>query len=283
MRISHLTQFTYQQKRGIVVKTKKISTKGLLLGAFISIALLVSIAGGVLLALFGNKTKERDIIIIPSFVGQKYAELEPCDRISFESELVYSKRVPKGEIISQEPYSGARRKVADGECYTVKLTVSMGAEEQKLPDLSGVPYTEAASALRALGVQIRVVSVYDGDGDGDRVLYTSPDAGAKINRGDRVTLFVCRKHVKGSVRVSDLSGLDKGAACTKLLAEGLLVGEIVYAPSDTAGEGIVISQSIAPGSYVRYHSKINITVSTGKEDKNDQLHPFGRYIDGGEG
>ena len=265
------------------MKTKEKSIKGLLWAAFISLAVLVATAICIFLVLFSSTNKDRDIIIVPSFVGQKYAELEPHGRIRFEGELVYSESVPKGEIISQEPYSGARRKVADGESCTVRLTVSRGAEAQKLPDLSGVPYTEAASALRALGVQIRVVSVYDGDGDGDRVLYTSPDAGAKINRGDRVTLFVCRKHVKGSVRVSDLSGLDKGAACTKLLAEGLLVGEIVYAPSDTAGEGIVISQSIAPGSYVRYHSKINITVSTGKEDKNDQLHPFGRYIDGGEG
>ena len=265
------------------MKTKEKSIKELLWAALISLAVLAATATCIFLVLFASTNKDRDIIIVPSFVGRKYSELEPCDRIRFESELVYSDSVPEGTIISQEPYAGARRKVAEDEIYTVKLVVSMGADEQKLPDLSGVPYTEAASVLRALGVQIRVISVYDGDGDGDRVLYTSPDAGAKINRGDRVTLFVCRKHVKGSVRVSDLSGLDKGAACTKLLAEGLLVGEIVYASSDTVGEGIVISQSIAPGNYVRYHSKINITVSMGKEDKNDQLHPFGRYIDGGEG
>lgn len=260
------------------MKNKEISSKRLLFGAFISIAVLVATAICVFFALFANSKRDRDTIIIPSFVGGKYAELEPQDRIRFESELVYSDNVPEGEIISQEPYSGARRKVADGELFTVKLIVSMGAEENKLPDLRNVTYTEAAAMLRALGVQIRIVSVYDENAEIDRVLYTSPDAGAKINRGDRVTLFVCRKHIKGSVRVSDLAGLDQGSACAKLLAEGLLIGEILYEPSDTVGEGIVISQSIDAGSYVRYHSKINITVSTGKEDKIDQLHPFGRYI-----
>lgn len=264
------------------MKNKEISSKRLLFGAFISIAVLATTAICVFFSLFASTKRDRETIIIPSFVGRKYAELEPHDRIRFESELVYSGSVPEGEIISQEPYSGARRKVADGELYTVKLTVSMGEEESKLPDLCNVTYTEAAAMLRALGAQIRIVSVYDENAELDRVLYTSPNAGARIKQGDKVTLFVCRKHVKGSVRVSDLTGLDQGSACAKLLSDGLLVGEIFYKPSDTVGEGLVISQSLDAGSYVRYHSKINITVSTGKEDKKDQLHPFGRYIDGGD-
>ncbi len=255
MRISHLTQFTYQQKRGIAVKTKKISTKGLLLGAFISIALLASIAVGVFFTLFASNMKGRDIIVIPSFVGQKYAELEPHGRIRFDGELVYSETVPEGVIISQDPYAGARRKVADGECYTVKLTVSMGAEENRLPDLKRSAYTEAAAKLRALGAQIRIVSVYDENSEIDSVLYTSPDAGTRIKRGDRVTLFVCRKHIKGSVRVSDLTGLDQGTACAKLIAEGLLVGEIIQITHQLAVceyfKGEIIPDIVVPTFYIQ--------------------------------
>jgi len=260
------------------VKKEEISSKKLLFGALVSLAVLAATAICAFFALFANTKRNRDLIIIPSFVGQKYTELDPHDRINFECELVYSDDVPEGEIISQSPYSGARRKVADGKLCTVKLTVSMGAEDRTLPDLKNYTYAEAASTLRTLGAQIRIVSVYDDEAESDRVLYTSPSAGARIERGDRVTLFVCRKHVKGSVKVRDLTGLTQNAACTKILADGLLVGEIIYEPSDTVEEGLVISQSIAAGSYVRYHSTINITVSTGKEEKNDQLHPFGRYV-----
>jgi len=260
------------------VKKEEISSKKLLFGAVVSMAVLATTAICVFFALFVNTKRDRDIIIIPSFVGQKYTELEPHDRINFECELVYSDDVPEGEIISQTPYSGARRKVAFGALCTVKLTVSMGAEDRTLPDLKNYTYAQAASMLRTLGAQIRIVSVYDDEAEGDRVLYTSPTAGARIEHGDRVTLFVCRKHVKGSVRVRDLTGLTQKAACTKILADGLLLGEIIFEASDTVEEGCVISQSLAPETYVKYHSTINITVSTGKEDKIDQLHPFGRYI-----
>ena len=260
------------------MKKKEISSKRLLLGAFISIAVLVTTSVCVFFALFVNTKRDRDLIIIPSFVGQKYAELEPHDRIKFECELVYSDDVPEGEIISQSPYSGARRKVELGALCTVTLTVSMGAEDRTLPELKNYTYTEAASTLRKLGAQIRIVSVYDDEAESDRVLYTSPAAGARIEHGERVTLFICRKHVKGSVKVRDLTGLDQSSACTKILADGLLLGEITFELSDTVEEGYVISQSIAAGSYVRYHSTINITVSAGKKDQIDQLHPFGRYI-----
>lgn len=264
------------------MKKKEFSSKKLLFGAFISLAVLATTAICAFMFLFASTQRDRDIIIIPSLVGQKYSEIEAYDRIAFECELVYSADVPEGEIISQIPYSGARRKVEQGEHYTVKLTVSMGAEDRTLPDLKNFTYTEAAATLRSLGAQIRIVSVYDDETEPDRVLYTSPAAGERIEHGERVTLFVCRKHIKGSVRVRDLTGLDQNDACAKILADGLLVGEIALEPSDTVAKGAVISQSIAPDSYVRYHSAINITVSTGKEDKIDQLHPFGRYIVDGD-
>lgn len=264
------------------MKNKEISSKRLLFGALISLAVLAATATCIFFALFVNTKRDRDIIIIPSFVGQKYSEIEAHDRINFECELVYSDDVPEGEVISQTPYSGARRKIEFGELCTVKLTVSMGAEDRTLPDLKNFTYAEAAAALRSLGAQIRIVSIYDDEAESDRVLYTSPTVGERIEYGDRVTIFVCRKHVKGSVKVRDLTGLTQKAACTKILADGLLLGEITFEPSDTVEEGCVISQSLAPQTYVKYHSTINITVSTGKEDKIDQLHPFGRHIADGE-
>ena len=271
--------FTYQ-KRGIAVKKKEISIKKLLFGALISLAVLISSAVCAFMFLFVSTQRVRDVIIIPSLVGRKYSEIQDYDRITFECEHVYSSDVPEGEIISQEPYSGARRKVAEGELYTVKLMVSLGEEDKTLPNLKNYTYADAARVLRELGAQIRIVSVYDDEAESDRVLHTSPKAGERIERGERVTLFVCRKHIKGSVKVRDFVGYDQGAACAQMIADGLLVGEIRFESSDTAESGVVISQSIAAGSYVRYHTKIDITVSLGKEDKFDKLHPFGRIAGG---
>ena len=192
--------------------------------------------------------------------------------IKLESELVFSSDVPEGEIISQFPYAGARRKVADGEEYTVTLTVSAGKEENRLPSLEGYKYPSAAAILRSMGAEIRIVSVYDDEKESDVVLYTSPKSGVDIERGDTVTLFVSRNHIHGSVKVKSVVGLPLDIAATELLAQGLTLGEIKQEYSDEYEAGTVISQSVREGSYVLHGSAVDLTVSAGK--KIERLHPF---------
>ena len=254
------------------VKKENKGLRNLVFGAIASCGVLALVIGCIFAYFSAELYGEREVIEIPSFVGRRFEDVTDVDGIKLESELVFSSDVPEGEIISQFPYAGARRKVAEGEEYTVTLTVSAGKEENRLPSLEGYKYTSAAAVLRSMGAEIRIVSVYDDEKESDVVLYTSPKSGTDIERGDTVTLFVSRKHIHGSVQVKGVVGLPLDEAATEILAQGLTLGEIKQEYSNEYEAGAVISQSVGEGNYVLYGSAVNLTVSAGK--KTERLHPF---------
>ncbi len=254
------------------VKKENKGLRNLAFGAIASLGVLALVIGCIFAYFFAEFYGKRELVEIPSFVGRRFEDISDVRGIRLESELVFSSDAPEGEIISQFPYAGARRKLADGKRYTVKLTVSMGKETQKLPDLKNFRYTEAAAVLRSMGAEVRIVSVYDDEKERDVVLYTSPRVGADIERGDTVTLFVSRNHIHGSVRVKSFVGLPLDVAATEILAQGLTLGEIKQEYSNEHDASVVISQSVSEGSYVLHGSAVDLTVSAGK--KTERLHPF---------
>ena len=254
------------------VKNENKGLRNLVFGAIASCGVLALVIGCIFAYFSAELYGGREVIEIPSFVGRRFEDIANVDGIRLESELVFSSDVPEGEIISQFPYAGARRKVAEGEEYTVTLTISAGKEENRLPSLEGYKYTSAAAVLRSMGAEIRIVSVYDDEKERDVVLYTSPKAGADIERGDTVTLFVIRNHIHGSVRVKSVAGLPLDEAAAEILAQGLTLGEIKQEYSDEYDAGVVISQSVSEGNYVLHGSAVDLTVSAGK--KIEILHPF---------
>lgn len=257
-------------------KKKKRAIKRLL---FLSVAswmiALISIMG-VSAYFFSGFGGERETVIIPQLVGKSFDSINELDKINLELEPVFSSDVPEGEIISQFPYGGAKRKVEAGEKYTVRLTVSLGRESQKIPALEGFSYIDAAAILRSIGAEIRIVSVYDDEGAPDVVLRTSPSAGEKIANGETVTVFVSRNHVHGSICVGDFVGMPREVAIAEILAEGLTLGEITEEYSENYPEGCIIRQSISEGSYVLYGTKIDITVNA--RERESILHPFRKDI-----
>ncbi len=244
--------------------------------ALVSVAIFILTVICVFAYFFVDFDGEREIIEIPEFTGKKYSEIQFIEKIELERELVFSDEIPEGEIISQFPYAGAKRKLAEDEKYTVKLTVSMGKETQMIPELKNYKYNEAAAALRSIGAGIRIVSVYDDRSENDIVLKTSPCAGQSIERGEKVTLFVSRNHIHSSVSVKNFVGLPLEVACSELLAQGLALGDIIECESDEFAAGKVIAQSIEPSCYVLHGTKIDITVCTSQKTEN--LHPFRKDI-----
>ena len=250
--------------------------KKLAIFALLSVAVFILTVICVFIYFFVNPDGEREIIEISSYAGKKYSEILPSRKIELERELVFSDDVPEGEIIAQFPNAGARRKIVKGEKYTVKLTVSLGKETKSIPNLENYKYNEASAALRSIGAEIRVVSVYDDNAESDMVLRTSPAAGVAVERGDTVTLFISRNHIRGSVCVKDFAGLPIEVACAEILAQGLNLGEVIELDDNECAEGAVVSQSVAPGSYVLYGTKIDIVVGSG--EKRENLHPFRKDI-----
>ena len=99
-----------------------------------------------------------------------------------------SSSVPKDQVISQSPAAGV--KVETGSKVTV--TISMGPQVTNtvsVPDLVGMPRSEAVSKAEAVGLSVRIVPAYSNEATGN-VTDQSPDAGTTVAAGATIGLTV---------------------------------------------------------------------------------------------
>lgn len=262
------------KKHNDVMKRER-SVKGVVIAAAISVAVTVITAAVCFTLLFGVRKKKKSVII-PSFVGKRADTISDSDSFIFEREGIYSAEADEGIVISQYPEPDSRR-VKKSSPIEVSLIVSLGKESAVLPDLCGYGITEAASILRRMGAKTRVVYMTARDEEDGKVIKSVPEKDSRIERGDRVTLYVTKTEHHSSVRVRDLVGLPLEEAAYLAMADGLCVGEVEYTgASDEQRAYTVTDQSLAPDIFVKYGTYINLTVSEcdeGYEDGEDVREP----------
>ncbi len=245
--------------------------KRLLFGAICSVLVFVFGAALVFSYYFLPIQSETLTVTVPNFVGKDEVEARVDVPFVIIKEWVYSDDTPRGQVISQEPFGSARRKIdADGGVCPITLTISLGQKTNKVPDVVGLPYMSAATALREIGARVRTVYVYDSDSESEIVLDCSPPTRSPIKAGEQVTLFVSKSRVSGSVKVPDLTGMQREDACADIMSLGLCVGEIESQYSTTLPEGAVISQSLMPDIYVEHGTYIDLVVSLGSQESETQ-------------
>lgn len=257
-----------KSKRQTTEKEEKRLTRRLFLWAVISGVFFIALLVSVLVYFFVPRDNDTYILTIPSFVGKNELDVKSYTDLEITREWIYSSSTPKGRIISQTPYGGARRKVRVGGKYEVKIYVSLGDQTGQIPNLSGVGVNSAAAALRALHVKVRSVAVYD-DGDDGKVICTSPSTGSEIKAGDTVTIFVSKQRPIGSVIVPDFCGLALSEAYRIALASGLYVADC--SQTDLSKE--IIKQSIPADSKVLRGSYISFIIDEAENPREREWPP----------
>ncbi len=241
-------------------REEKIYTKKLFLWAVISGLVSAALGIGVLVYYFVPRDKDTYILTIPP-----YSAIESGNgtaEIKVKREWVYSSEIPRGEIISQEPYAGARRKLKRGDSIELTVLISLGEKTERVPELSGVGAASAAAALRGLRARVRSVAIY-GEGEDGAVLYTSPPADSEIKAGDTVTIFVSRHRVEQPIKVPSFCGLELAEAYRYALSLGLYIadGDTIFL------NATVKEQSIPEGAFVRQGSYISFRVEYREENE----------------
>ncbi|WP_084962669.1 Stk1 family PASTA domain-containing Ser/Thr kinase [Thermoactinospora rubra] len=166
----------------------------------------------------------------------------------------YNDEVDAGKVIKTDPAEGA--KVNKGD--TVTLFVSKGVEKVAVPGgLVGKTPQEAMDILAAAGLKGQVQQKNSSREQG-KVFDTDPKAGADVNKGDTVTLFVPRERVP----VPDVQNLDQKDAVKQLKDAGFKV-KVVEQPSDQILQGTVISQNPPPETMLLPGTTVTIVVSSG--------------------
>ncbi len=162
-----------------------------------------------------------------------------------------------GLVATQDPGSGTT--VDSGT--EVRVTIGV-LKKVSVPDFSGMTAAEAATAGAAVGLDVVVagpVTVPPGDPNIGLVANQDPSAGASVNDGSQVAVYIGEVE---RVTVPNVVGMTEADARNEITGAGLAVGNTTTV-NDGAPAGTVISQDPNGGETVDTGTPVNIEVSLG--------------------
>lgn len=239
----------------------------------IGIIAALAVVGGIAFALMSGGGDDKDKIAVPSVVGQTVDEATAAiEEAGFELGKVeesFDDKVESGKVISQDPKGDSKQ--AKGT--KINLTVSKGAQEITVPDLTGKTAEEAQKALTVSGLKYaKGAAEYSDSVEKDHVVRQDIAAGETVAKDTVVTYYLSLG--SEGTEVPNVVGQREGAATTTLNNAGFYVN-VDFAPSDTVESGLVISQSPAAGEKLKDGESVNIVVSTGKTKSTYSVSVYG--------
>jgi serine/threonine-protein kinase len=179
--------------------------------------------------------------------------------VAFVNEV--SEKVPRGEVISQDPKAGTRVK----EGSTVTARVSAGRGTAPVPPVEGLSEGEAKDAITKAGFNPKVTREFSDEVAKGQVISQSPAPGTEITKGRQVSLAVSKG--REGVAVPKLTGLTRADAEAQLQELGLTAK---VAEQESAKEaGTVIAQDPAAGTTVDKGAEVGVTVAKARPQVPD--------------
>lgn len=244
-------------------KTKKYK-KSLLVTGSILLFFLIAI-GGVIF--FFNQYTNVPVVQVPDIEGESLAEAKKLAsevglNLVENEERVFSEEIAANHIVSQQPASGQRVK----QSRPLNITVSRGPQLIEIPDFLGVSLREALIELDNLSLNSGDIQyIFRLSEEPGTVINQIPAAGAEVEKGSEITLFVSRGERDISVRMPDLTGLTQAEAFKLIRESGLNIGQVSVESSERFTDGQVISQSVRAGEYLPRGIAVDFVISRGSD------------------
>ena len=235
-------------------------------------AIIIGIAAAAILALFGILYVSGIIggggkeVTVPDVKGMSYSEakevLEAKElKIEKADEPIASQKIEKGKIVSQTPSKNS--KVKKGR--TVRVILSAGNTELKVPDLKGLSYKEAKTLLSEMGLQISKGDEVDSDSVAEGLIASQyPSAKTKVDKGDIITVNISKGKkdavIPKLVGTTFTSESDVSATLSKY---GYKLGKVSYEESYET-PGTIIKQSPDAGTTAEKNTTVDIVISKAK-------------------
>ena len=202
---------------------------------------------------------------VPSVLGRTVEELENNGTILGDFKLivdstVFNEKYSEGLICDQIPEAGST--VREGE-MVITVRVSGGAEKMYMRNVFGWDVRDAVRVLQdEMGLIVDLKEEYSDTITEGYVTRFSPIESLKVEKGDRVTIWVSIGPEKVPVTVISFVNKDIKVANEMITELGLKIGKVTEFPDD-APAGTVIRQSVNPGTSVEKGTAIDLWVSTG--------------------
>ena len=133
-------------------------------------------------------------------------------------------RVPKDQILFQEPEAGSLAKPSQ----VVRVIVSLGAKQTKVPELAGLPPRAAALRLAQESLQLGTVSWYRDGAKRVGIVAQDPEPEAPAGRNGAVDVLTNRGAPEIRYVMPDLVGRDAEQIRSVLARRGFRVGSARY-------------------------------------------------------
>lgn len=217
--------------------------------------------------------------------NQEYANFR------FRIEEIYSNEIEAGIVADQSPKPPKSVK----ENAVITLKVSKGPESISVPSVIGWNRDTAREKFKDLGLSVLIQSESDRNVAPNKVIRTSPEAGAVVQAGDVITLYVSRSISESTiVTIPNCVGSSQESAKSQLSRLGLVGLTVIKDGSEPAGT--VISQSPSAGTKTGVNDTVQLYVSNGKQaaggagvtgglpaQEGQQLYPGGPMVGNADG
>jgi len=170
-----------------------------------------------------------------------------------------------GQVVRTAPQAGVE--LAEGEPFL--MVVSLGPTLRELPDSTGVPVGEAANRLEERGLVAETEEAHDEVVLEGVVISWSVPGDPTVGTGslvepETVVLLVVSLGPEPRV-VPDVIGRTVGEVSVEFAEMGLSIAEGPQEFSDEVPIGVIISQSIDPGTEVERGTELTVVVSKGQD------------------
>ena len=235
--------------------------------SIIALFVLIFVATLVITLTVINSSSPKDVQI-PNVVNLTQEEAKQRIeqlKLKFAYKEEYSADVEAGHVISQDPQYINNYSVKEGS--TVTVVISKGMEQTKVPKVIGMEYSKAESALTEAGLEVEKVEETSQKVESGYVISQEIDANTEVQKGTKIKIHVSTGTGIKKVTVTSVIGKSSEEA-KKILTDLKLEVNVVEDEDTSKSDGVVLKQSVDPGTSVEEGSAITITVN--KIEKNKQ-------------
>lgn len=226
---------------------------------------ILVVALGITLGFLGMKkfTEGRKDVKIPNIVGEKVEDAKSkLEGLGLKVlEVTEESDQEKGIVLKVDPNVDSTVKSGS----EVKLTVSGGEAQIKVPNFAEMNLDSVKRTLKSLGLEIGTVNEeYSDSVPRGEVISQSPNANESVDKGSKVNVTISKgKEIKNiTLNIPDVSGKSVDEAKSILSSAGVEANAVKGEPAKSEGEsGKVYSQSQSGHFTIKQGEKVTITIN----------------------
>ncbi len=178
-----------------------------------------------------------------------------------ESRARYDERVPVGGVLLQQPEAGSLAKPAQ----VVRVVLSLGPRELRVPDLSGLAPRAAALKLGRESLELGTTSWLREPSAPAGIVAQDPEPEAPAGKGEAVRVLTNRGAPESRIVMPDLVGKDAEAVKARLEKFGFKVGSARFEAYEGVRPNTVLKQFPPAGYPLSNREVVSLTVSRSPE------------------